>query len=259
MTDGNLYTIDPTSGASDATFHTRAGHHHAGDLDSPPLGPAVGEQVFFADRERGHVYALARVGTTNTWSDDRRGGRTAAALADGRLIVGAAAFDVETGERRWVADTFAAPSSHAVADGTAYVSGVGPNRAAVRALDVATSEERWRAGVSERNPDFAVVDSRVYVGNRALDAETGDELWVTPSKTSALATVDGRVFAGLWNDGRVVERDPETGEPLWSYDVVPTANEYAEVGGLAVVDGRLLVTVGDIGGSETGGRIVAIG
>ena len=96
-----------------------------------------------------------------------------------------------------------------------------------------------------------VADSVLYIGDwtgnvRALDAETGEQIWNRDLETArvqaAVALDDQRVFVGTF-DPRMVALDRDTGEKLWEapLDDHPQA---AIFGSPIHVDGALVVGVG---------------
>jgi len=114
-----------------------------------------------------------------------------------------------------------------------------------------------------------VVDGVMYVTSAwsivyALDAKTGEELWVyDPGVDRAVgvkaccdvvnrgvAVYDGKVFVGVI-DGRLEALDAETGERVWSTVTVDQTKPYTITGAPRTVDG--LVYIGN-GGAELGVR-----
>ena len=114
-----------------------------------------------------------------------------------------------------------------------------------------------------------VVDGVMYVTSAwslvyALDAKTGEELWVyDPDVDRAVgvkaccdvvnrgvAVYDGKVFVGLI-DGRLEALDAETGEVVWSKVTVDQSKPYTITGAPRVVNGKVLI---GNGGAELGVR-----
>lgn len=114
-----------------------------------------------------------------------------------------------------------------------------------------------------------VVDGVMYVTSAwsvvyALDADTGEELWVyDPGADKAVgvkaccdvvnrgvAVYDGKVFVGVI-DGRLEALDAESGERIWSTVTVDQSKPYTITGAPRTVDG--LVYIGN-GGAELGVR-----
>ena len=114
-----------------------------------------------------------------------------------------------------------------------------------------------------------VVDGVMYVTSAwsivyALDAETGEELWVYDPEVDravgvkaccdvvnrGVAIYDGKIFVGVI-DGRLEALDAETGEKVWSTVTVDQSKPYTITGAPRVANG--LVYIGN-GGAELGVR-----
>jgi len=141
------------------------------------------------------------------------------------------------------------------------------NRDTVADLGVAwTYDLHTNRGV-ESTP--IVVDGVMYVTSAwsvvyALDAATGDELWVyNPDVDKAVgakaccdvvnrgvAVYEGQVFVGVI-DGRLEALDARTGERNWSVVTVDQSKPYTITGAPRVVDGKVLI---GNGGAELGVR-----
>lgn len=117
------------------------------------------------------------------------------------------------------------------------------------AIDARTCAQRWvhdhagEAGFLSANRGVTLYRGKVLRGTAdghllALDAETGGVLWDTVlvdtvaghAFTGAPIAYDGRVFIGTagadWGaNGKIFAVDTETGQPLWSFDVIPTGNQ----------------------------------
>lgn len=113
--------------------------------------------------------------------------------------------------------------SHAepiVADGTVYVA----TREELRALDANSGDELWTAAGVSAPP--LVLDGVVYAATgdaiRALDAESGDEVWERTLETAGQVTAPS-TYAGdqlVCGAGeRVVSLAPDSGEVRWTQDV----------------------------------------
>ena len=141
--------------------------------------------------------------------------------------------NVETVERLGVAWTYdlrtarGVESTPIVVDGVMYVTSAW---SVVYALDAATGEELW---VHEPDVDKAVgVNACCDVVNRGV------------------AVYDGKVFVGVI-DGRLQALDAETGELIWSTVTVDQSKPYTITGAPRVVDGKVLI---GNGGAELGVR-----
>ncbi|EAQ98112.2 PQQ-dependent dehydrogenase, methanol/ethanol family [Congregibacter litoralis] len=114
-----------------------------------------------------------------------------------------------------------------------------------------------------------VVDGVMYVTSAwslvyALDAETGEELWVYDPEVDkavgvnaccdvvnrGVAVYEGQVFVGVI-DGRLEALDAKTGERNWSIVTVDQSKPYTITGAPRVVDGKVLI---GNGGAEMGVR-----
>ncbi len=114
-----------------------------------------------------------------------------------------------------------------------------------------------------------VIDGTMYVTSAwsvvyALDAKTGEELWVyDPDVDRAVgvnaccdvvnrgvAVYDGKLYLGVI-DGRVEALDAKTGEVIWSKVTVDQSKPYTITGAPRVVDGKVLI---GNGGAELGVR-----
>lgn len=114
-----------------------------------------------------------------------------------------------------------------------------------------------------------VVDGVMYVTSAwslvyALDAKTGEELWVYNPKVDksvgvkaccdvvnrGVAVYEGQVFIGVI-DGRLEALDAKTGKVNWSIVTVDQSKPYTITGAPRVVDGRVMI---GNGGAEMGVR-----
>ena len=141
------------------------------------------------------------------------------------------------------------------------------NKETVADLGVAGTYDRATNRGVESTP--IVVDGVMYVTSAwslvyALDAKTGEELWVyDPDVDRAVgvkaccdvvnrgvAVYDGKVFVGVI-DGRLEALDAETGEVVWSKVTVDQSKPYTITGAPRVVNGKVLI---GNGGAELGVR-----
>lgn len=114
-----------------------------------------------------------------------------------------------------------------------------------------------------------VVDGVMYVTSAwsvvyALDAATGDEIWVYDPEVDRAVGVDaccdvvnrgvavweGKIYVGA-TDGRLIALDAATGEEVWSTQTTDKSQPYTITGAPRIVDGR--VFIGN-GGAELGVR-----
>ena len=141
------------------------------------------------------------------------------------------------------------------------------NRDTVGELGVAWSYDLATNRGVESTP--IVVDGVMYVTSAwsivyALDAKTGEELWVHEPDVDrsmaikaccdvvnrGVAVYDGKVFVGVI-DGRLQALDAKTGELEWSVVTVDQSKPYTITGAPRVVDGKVLI---GNGGAELGVR-----
>ncbi|WP_158413650.1 outer membrane protein assembly factor BamB family protein [Haladaptatus cibarius] len=153
-------------------------------------------------------------------------------VSDIGMMSSVAAYDVETGERKWKQDGIPGPQTATVSDGTLYYTdhvGEGNDRRvnALHAPDTETGERKWQREASWSRP--VVASGRVYVGREseeaayALDSETGETLWKSEGISGSPCYADGTVFF----DGTALKA--EDGAELWSND---TFTPYAVSDGL---------------------------
>ncbi|MGH1421876.1 MAG: PQQ-dependent dehydrogenase, methanol/ethanol family [Hyphomonas sp.] len=114
-----------------------------------------------------------------------------------------------------------------------------------------------------------IVDGVMYVTSAwslvyALDAKTGEELWVYDPEVDravgvnaccdvvnrGVAVYEGKVFVGVI-DGRLEALDAKTGEKVWSSVTVDQSKPYTITGAPRVVNGKVLI---GNGGAELGVR-----
>lgn len=114
-----------------------------------------------------------------------------------------------------------------------------------------------------------VVDGVMYVTSAwsvvyALDAKTGEELWVYDPEVDravgvkaccdvvnrGVAVYDGKIYLGVI-DGRLEALDAKTGEKVWSKVTVDQSKPYTITGAPRVIDGKVLI---GNGGAELGVR-----
>lgn len=136
------------------------------------------------------------------------------------------------------------------------------NETAIGAGNVASLEVDWElTGVDGVSGTPIVADGVVYIGDwmgtvRALDAETGDELWaeqLVSRITGAVAIDDERVFAGTFSGTNMVALNRESGEVEWEVQLDEHGMS-AIYGSPVSIDGMVIVGVGGfenfVGGVE---------
>lgn len=141
----------------------------------------------------------------------------AAGSSDGYIVAARAT----TGRVLWIfnAPSGDLPTEIAVADGVVYVCFLLDH--ALYALDAATGQQLWVTPGPTRTP--AVADGVVYAGSvlgglYALDARDGAILWkaATGPIVTAPAVVDGVVYGGS-NDDNVYAVDAVSGDVIWAH------------------------------------------
>jgi len=132
-------------------------------------------------------------------------------VADGLLYTGTSgntvyAVNTDNGEVIWEVEDFPAHATYAVRAYPAvdekrvyFTEAPRIGDRTLHAMDKQTGEELWSYNEARDTP--AIVDGVVYLQRRdivALDAETGDEIFNSPSMslTTSPVVVDGRIYAG---------------------------------------------------------------
>lgn len=213
--DDGLHAVEADGG--DELWHYAA---NANNGDTPAV---AGGAVFFASYDG--IFAVAADSGDLLWQAEGEGGdETALAAADGRVHVNSdgrlVAFDAETGEEIWRSHNGAFKGLHCtptVVDGVVYAG-----------------------GQLQR-------DGEQYPMLRALDAESGDELWLIETAIplcSPPAVSDGVVYATGGDDYVLFAFDAESGDDLWEFEL-PASNRPVP----AVANG--LVYIGDAEGTLT--------
>ena len=173
----------------------------------------VSESDFSPGTDEDADWPMARYDSTNTaYSPD------AAAPRDGV-------------RERWTYEGGMVTGPPAVADGTVFL----PTSDGLVALDSTSGEEVWRYAPDEGRwaAPPAVHDGTVYAGERAksgvraLEADTGEEIWSNPNAGDSRAGV--HLLAGEHvsepvldagsRDGEVFRLDAATGERTWTTDL----------------------------------------
>jgi outer membrane protein assembly factor BamB len=216
----------------------------------PILGAARidGDAIYFTC-DNGYLFKLDRATGKEVWRYDLGDGRASRILghpavfdwdwhgarpliAGGVVFVGSGdgsfhAVDAATGERRWRAETGGRIRGGAALDGDRVFAGSADHF--VYAFDRASGRELWKHDTeAEVEDELLAAGGRLFVGNRgigliALAAATGDELWHTTFWGSWLEStptlVDGVLYVGSSDLGRVSALDPADGRVLWRSDV----------------------------------------
>lgn len=118
-------------------------------------------------------------------------------------------------------------------------------------IDWKKAEVVWKFRDKKRNQPFrssaAVTEKAVFVGGRdkvmrALEPESGDELWAFPTRgrvDSSAVIVGQRAFFGS-ADGRIYAVTADTGKEVWQYEAGGSFTASP-----AVADGRLVIASDD--------------
>jgi outer membrane protein assembly factor BamB/chitodextrinase len=152
------------------------------------------------------------------------------------------ALDASTGEQKWksklwTTDYVTFSSSPNVVSNTVFVTSPDGK---LHAIDSTTGEQQWVSSIGGRwSP--TVIDDTVFVGNQAINASTGDQLWkfdtgsIYPEVSPVV--VDGKVFIGD-NAGIFYAIDSSTGEELWRFNTGGRIESSPAVSDNYVVIGR---------------------
>jgi outer membrane protein assembly factor BamB len=145
------------------------------------------------------------------------------AYVAGDLKVGA--YDLLTGEERWVFEPDRTTVSPALGCGTLYVT----TRQETLALSLDDGSVRWRADVGTVHYGSpAVVDDTVYVssgGVTALDAETGERRWDSGSQNGTALAVADKVYGyGHFEGTESIAAFTHDGDEAWRTEVAEVAS-----------------------------------
>jgi hypothetical protein len=263
--DGRLHTVESDGDRSTVVDYDVAKGREVDRRplrDDDPTGLTVGAHEVYVGFESGTLHALAPDGSRR-WRVDG----ALPALADGRLYAadapldGTVAYAPRTGrdrllrvgpKRAWSAgpaDGF--PHTPAVADGRLVLGTYAEGGGVVVAVDAETGDCLWEPRPLGRDVSTpAVVGDRGYTAVEtdggtgvvaALDLVSGETHWRDAVEWAASTPVvggDTLVVAGERPDGGVVRAYDTAGDPLWTHAFEGRPN------GLALVDDRVLVTVG---------------
>lgn len=170
-----------------------------------------------------------------------------------------AAFDANTGDRRWITEIDENGRGAPAVDGdTVYALGSSTDYSAVEdkptahALDAETGDHVWQVDLvsngngGSNNTSPTLVDGVLYTDLydqvTAIDTETGEQYWLTDtsSTTTSTTVADGTVIVGTrWEHLNAL--DAETGDVVWQYtDMDDTVRSHP-----TVADGTVYVTGAD--------------
>jgi outer membrane protein assembly factor BamB len=206
--------------------------------------PTLADGTAYWGSGDGRVYAVDPQNGDERWRFDT-GGRIRAtpAVAEGLLVIGNSdgfifGLDAQSGEPIWRFETAGVrlnsvdfgfdrkqvSASAAISEGMVYV---GSRDASLYALDARDGTQRWSYGEESSwiITTAAVSPDRVFSGRsssgiiRALDRETGEEVWAIEAQAyvySSPLLVKSTLYVGQ-GDGDFVALDADTGEERWSY------------------------------------------
>ena len=238
-TGGVFHAVKTADGSFAWTFSAGRAILGAARLD--------GDALYFTC-DNGYLYKLERATGKEVWRYDLGDERVPRILphpavfdwdwhaprplvAGGMVFVGSGdgsfhAVDAASGTRRWRATTGGKVRGGAALAGDRVI--VGSADHFLYAFDRASGRELWKHDTEAAIEDEPLaIGDRVFVGNRgigmmALSVETGEQLWRTTFWGSWLestpALVDGVLYVGSSDLGRVSALDPATGRVLWRSD-----------------------------------------
>ena len=233
---GILYALDSSTGEA-LWQHKASGEEARSQLFFAPEVAVVGETVYIGP-DSGHVRVLDASTGDLLWEYETPERVALIPVVDAGVVYAVAgllddslyALDASTGDLLWEYTEVDRIWSLAVSDGLVYVSGQIGFIGHVFALDGSTGEFRWRAPGSNALGPF-VVDGVIYAtyvargedgpvdGVSALDAETGEILWIyhTDVDLGHPATVaDGVVYVSPTENYHDIERGGYTGWYLYA-------------------------------------------
>lgn len=154
--------------------------------------------------------------TTSEWSMDLNGGMhtTEPIVADGTLYLAVttanspsdnngyiAAYDAESGNKKWQRSDFAQPSTPSLdKEGLYFATSTSPDNDKTGnfyALDPATGETKWSRQEYQSAPSPVVANGRVYTdgkGASALDTATGETAWKRDNVRGLASFANGTLF-----------------------------------------------------------------
>lgn len=238
--DATLHALDAESGSRRWGFKT--------GFTSVGARPVVIDDTVYFTGEDTYLYALHAHSGSVRWRKQVNsfvGFYSDITVSNGLLYTGVddtkafAAFDIETGARRWSRKGVASTPA-VIANGVLYIS----IDLLVYALDPLTGKTLWshraEAGISAWSPT-SVANEVVYVGFdhrhggggvRALDARTGKVRWtqLTDGETAIAGpqALYGVVYVG--SDNYLFALDAVKGAPIWSYRTAEKVQSIPVVG-----------------------------
>jgi len=272
--DYNVYALDADSGDELWRYETDS-HVYS----SPTVVDGV---LYVSGRDKG-MYALDPATGEELWANEIGISGASPSVVDGSVYSGSytiggaaggkiASFDAETGDEEWRYEGVDSCSSPTVVDGTVFTGALDEY---VYALDADTGKLTWRTALpgSQDIASPTVKDGTVFVtgwgsevGLRALDADTGEQVWHAPTYSAGhqSPTVVGDSVFVVNQNGVAYAVDRATGEVRWERRLHDGPIQNATQGSAVVVDGvlfaggedeRLRAVATDVDGSSDGSRV----
>ena len=189
--DGNVYSLDASSGALKWKFKTGDVVHSS---------PAIADGTLFIGSWDTYLYALDAASGTEKWR-------------------------FKTGDDPDIHNHVGIQSSPAVVDGTVYF---GSRDSFAYAVDAGTGKQLWKFSTdgSWVNNSMAVYDGKVYFGTsipgfmHAIDSKTGKVLFDLPTGTPVFASITlagNTLYLGNFG-GKLTAIDLNTQKPAWVFE-----------------------------------------
>jgi outer membrane protein assembly factor BamB len=189
--DGNVYSLDATSGALKWKFHTGDVAHSS---------PAVADGVLYIGSWDTHLYALNATSGTEKWR-------------------------FKTGEDPDIHNHVGIQASPAVADGIVFF---GSRDSFAYGIDAASGKQLWKFSTNGSwvNNSMVVHDGKAYFGTsipgfmHAVEAKTGKVVFDLPTGTpvfASMALAGDTLYLGNFG-GKLTAIDLKTQKPAWVFE-----------------------------------------
>lgn len=237
-----IVALDPTDGTEEWRFSRR----YVDTTGSEPVRPVVAEDAVYAVIDDDELYRIDERPADVSWRAEVGDEPDRTAVAGDGVVYAAstagddgavAAFDPETGDRRWTVEAAVVGRPDANEDHCVYAQ-----FGELTALDQADGSVAWRAPLDgEPRTDVCIDDGMAYLGTTndggvlyAIDVADGSERWAVgngrcePSIAvgpTAPVVAGGTLFADV--DGKLTGYDAADGTEQWTRD----QNVYALTGG----------------------------
>jgi len=248
-----LYCLDADTGSLIWSFFK--------DYASSSSSPAVVDDKVYYAHSRGSgnasLYCLDADTGSQFWEYDMGFNEVSSpAIYNGKIYIGSQdrnlyCFDAEYGTLLWnFYMNGTVLSSPAIVDGKVYAGGgwYDGYTGKFYCLDAETGVEFWHYDSSTFSSPAVAYDKIYFVSNYdgilCLDADTGDLLWQYDIGSSyehcfsSPAIADGKMYVGIWSNGKLICLDAYTGEFIWDYIVSPSSPGHL-FSDPAVADGRI--------------------